>query len=87
MHGAFWSFPSNFSAARSSGIRPRSNYLKVVGDFCRWKDQLVFGCDDSARSEFLNTRGAKGKLAPPGRSHSNLWFADPGDLDDLGGGP
>jgi hypothetical protein len=84
MHGAFWSFPSNFSAARSSGIRPRSNYLKVVGDFCRWKDQLVFGCDDSARSEFLNTRAAKGKLAPPGRSHSNLWFADPDDLDDLG---
>jgi hypothetical protein len=84
MHGAFWRFPREFSIARSAGIVPRSNYLKVVGDFCRWQDRIVLGCDDSARSEFLNTRPAKGRLAPPDVSQSNLWFARPADLDASG---
>lgn len=84
MHGAFWRFPRNFSPRHSDGIEPRSNYLKVVGDFTHWQDRIVLGCDDSAKSEFLNKRKAKGNLAPPGRSQSNLWFARPSDLDQLG---
>ncbi len=74
MHGSFWTFPAGFSAKRSAGIAPRSNYLKVIGDFTRWQDRLVFGCDDTAKSEFLNKRPAKGTLAGPGQSQSNLWF-------------
>ena len=84
MHGAFWRFPRSFSFRHSSGIAPRGNYLKVIGDFCRWGDRLVLGCDDAAKSEFLNVRPAKGNLAPPGKSQSNLWFAAPGELDHLG---
>jgi hypothetical protein len=84
MHGTFWKFPKTFSAGNSAGIEPLSNYLKVIGDFCRWKDSIVFGCDDAARSEFLNKRRAKGEIAGPGRSQSNLWFVDPDQLDDLG---
>ncbi len=84
MHGTFWEFPANFAPGNAKGIRPRSTYLKVVGDFCRWQDKVVFGCDDSARSEFLNKRKAKGNLLPPGRSQSNLWFVDEDDLDDFG---
>ena len=34
MHGTFWKFPSEFRPGNAKGIRPRSNYLKVVGDFC-----------------------------------------------------
>ena len=49
----------------TAGIAPRSTYLKVIGDFCRWNDTLVFGCDDAAKNEFLNTRKAKGKVAGP----------------------
>ena len=74
MHGSFWTFPASFSAKNSAGIAPRSNYLKVIGDFTRWQDRLVFGCDDTAKSEFLNKRPAKGTLAGPGQSQSNLWF-------------
>jgi hypothetical protein len=74
MHGSFWTFPAGFSAKHSAGIAPRSNYLKVIGDFARWQDRLVFGCDDTAKSEFLNKRPAKGTLAGPGQSQSNLWF-------------
>jgi hypothetical protein len=84
MHGTFWKFPKTFSAQNAKGIRPRSNYLKVIGDFTRWHDRIVFGCDDSAANEFLNKRAAKGKLAGPERSHSNLWFVKPEQLDDLG---
>jgi hypothetical protein len=84
MHGTFWRFPVGFSASSSAGIGPRSNYLKVVGDFCRWGERVVLGCDDTARSGFLNERSAKGAIAGPGQSHSNLWFVTPGTLDGLG---
>ena len=84
MHGMFWKFPKTFGTKTSAGIRPRSTYLKVIGDFCRWNDKLVFGCDDTAKSEFLNKRPAKGGLAGPGQSQSNLWFTDPTILDHLG---
>lgn len=83
MHGMFWRFPRGFSLADSSGIAPRSSYLKVVGDFCAWQDRLVFACDDTAHSEFLNKRRAKGEIAAP-QSQSNLWFVEPGQLDRLG---
>jgi hypothetical protein len=84
MHGMFWRFPRTFSAKNSAGIAPRSTYLKVVGDFCRWGDRVVLGCDDTAQREFLNTRKAKGGIASPGQSQSNLWFVTPEQLDELG---
>ncbi len=83
MHGMFWRFPKTFSAANSAGIAPRSSYLKVVGDFCRWRDRIVLGCDDTANKEFLNERNAKGHIAAP-QSQSNLWFLKPAELDRLG---
>ncbi len=84
MHGAFWDFPKTFDSTHSGGITPRSNYLKVIGDFARWNDRIVFGCDDTAKSEFLNKRKLKGDLAAPGQSQSNLWFVAPDQLDRLG---
>ncbi len=84
MHGCFWRFPATFSTENSSGIEPQSTYLKVIGDFCRWNSRLVFGCDDTARSEFLNKSRLKGELAPPGKSQSNLWFVKPSDMDTFG---
>ena len=84
MHGMFWQFPQAFSSQNSAGIRPRSAYLKVIGDFARWRDQLVFGCDDSAQKEFLNKRSVKGDIEGPGQSNSNLWFTSPDLPDQLG---
>lgn len=84
MHGTFWKFPRNFSLQDTSGIRPRSNYLKVIGDFARWGDFVVLGCDDSAKKEFLNTRPSKAKHGAPERSNSNLWFVKPEQLRNLG---
>jgi hypothetical protein len=84
MHGMFWHFPQSFSILNSAGIRPRSAYLKVIGDFTRWQGGLVFGCDDSAQKEFLNKRKAKGNIEGPGQSNSNLWFASVETPDQLG---
>lgn len=84
MHGMFWHFPASFTSIHSAGIRPRSAYLKVIGDFTRWQDGLVFGCDDSAQKEFLNKRKAKGNIEGPGQSNSNLWFTSVQLPDQLG---
>ncbi|GEP95803.1 hypothetical protein [Chitinophaga cymbidii] len=84
MHGMFWRFPGGFNSTHTAGIRPRSAYLKVIGDYARWNDQLVFGCDDSAQKEFLNKRKAKGGIEGPGQSNSNLWFTSMDMPDQLG---
>lgn len=84
MHGLFWKFPGKLTAENTAGIRPRSAYLKVIGDYTRWNDQLVFGCDDAAQKEFLNTRSIKGTLEGPGQSNSNLWFTSIDKPDQLG---
>jgi hypothetical protein len=85
MHGMFWHFPETFSSLNSSGIRPLSAYLKVIGDFTRWNDTiLVFGCDDSAQKEFLNKRKEKGNIEGPGQSNSNLWFTSLQMTENLG---
>ena len=84
MHGMFWKFPQRFGKNNDSGIMPLSAYLKVIGDFTRWNDRLVFGCDDSAQKEFLNKRRIKGDIAGPGQSNSNLWFLNPEQVSELG---
>ncbi|ADB40298.1 hypothetical protein [Spirosoma linguale] len=84
MHGLFWRYPATFSVSNPVGIRPRSAYLKVIGDFTRWNDRLVFGCDDSAQKEFLNKRKEKGGIEGPGQSNSNLWFTPLSLPDQLG---
>ena len=84
MHGLFWRFPQAFTSKNSSGIRARSAYLKVIGDFTRWNNGLVFGCDDAAKSEFLNKRTVKGGIEGPGQSNSNLWFTSLSKPDELG---
>lgn len=84
MHGTFWKFPSAFRPGRAKGIRPRSNYLKVIGDFCEWNGKVVLGCDDSAKNEFMNKRSVKGRIKGPAKSHSNLRFIDESELDRMG---
>lgn len=84
MHGTFWHFPATFSLDNSAGIAPRSNYLKVIGDFARWGDFVVLGCDDSAQKEFLNTRPFKSEHGAPLVSNSNLWFVRPETLSTFG---
>jgi hypothetical protein len=80
----FWHFPVTFSTTNSAGIRPRGAYLKVIADFTEWNGRLVFGCDDSAQSEFLNKRKQKGRIGGPGQSNSNIWFTPYDQPDHVG---
>ncbi|MBS4070803.1 MAG: hypothetical protein KGZ90_05715 [Algoriphagus sp.] len=84
LHGMFWRFPEGFSPQTSAGLRPRSSYLKIIGDFERWGDQLVFGTDDATKSEFLSNRPDKAGIPGAGQSQSNLWFTDLSMPDRLG---
>ncbi len=84
MHGAFWDFPPEFDSKNIEGIRMKSNYLKVVGDFCEWNGKIVLGCDDSAQKEFFNKRPMKAETCSPEKSNSNLVFLDPKALGELG---
>jgi hypothetical protein len=84
MHGTFWRFPKGFSPENPNGIRPISTYLKVIGDFCRWGDKIVFGCDDQARKEFLGKRKLKEGSHRVDKSQSNLWFVKSEDLGSFG---
>ena len=84
MHGTFWRFPRGFSPANPNGIRPISTYLKVIGDFCRWGDRIVLGCDDQTKSEFLGKRSLKKDAPRCKRSQSNLWFVKPEELKSFG---
>jgi hypothetical protein len=78
----FYDFPQGFSASKTGGIRPISTHLKMVVDFCEWRDRLVLAADDA--SLFGNPL--------LGRPQSNLWFTTPDALRELGkpagwGGP
>lgn len=84
MHGMFWKFPKSFSINNTAGIRPRSAYLKVIGDFATWNNKIVFGTDDAAKNEFLNKRNIKGEIGGAGQSNSNLWFVSNREIDNFG---
>ena len=63
MHGMFWKFPKTRSTSKNSiaGIRAAFQLSsKVVGDFCRWGDHVVLGCDDTAKQRVPQQAQAQG---------------------------
>jgi len=86
VHGMFWRLPTLFSTTRAAGLRPRSTYLKMVSDSTKWGDRIVFACNDlsnETQAIRLNPRKIRGNLTPS-ISHANLWFVEPGQIDDFG---
>ena len=85
MHGTFWQFPADV-------LRRELRRHRAALDLSESRRRLLragttgscFGCDDTAKSEFLNKRKVKGELAGAGQSQSNLWFVEPEQLDQLG---
>ena len=82
MHGMFFDFPSSFSTADTSGIRPIGSHLRYIPDFCQWNGQLVLASNETS------IQG--NPLA--GQPQSNLWFGSYEDLHSWGpasgyGGP
>jgi len=74
MHGMFYDFPKTFSASNTTGLKPISNHLRLIPDFCDWAGQLVLATDETTLG--LNDFA--------GRSQSNLWFGEPEELESWG---
>ncbi len=83
-HGSLWSFPRNFSPNNASGIKPLSSVLKLIRDYCRWNDRVVFACNDTAAWPLYSTLRVDNRPFPAGTSQSNLWFVSPEDLERFG---
>src|SRR5690625_3979626 len=85
-HGMWFEFPGDFSNKRHQAPIPIASHLKITGDFARWKEEVVFACDDAA----LNTFGPWKSLVE--QSQSNFWFSGWDELKNCGrpygfGGP
>ncbi len=85
-HGMWFDFPGVFSKDYHPAPKPIASHLKITGDFARWNNQIIFGCDDNALSRFGP------RVALTDQSQSNLWFASWDQLKDNGqpygwGGP
>ena len=74
MHGMMFDFPKSFSAAQTGGLRPLSQHLRYIPDFCAWNGRLVLATDETTILE--------NKMA--GQSQSNLWFGQVADLEKFG---
>ncbi|RYD68754.1 MAG: hypothetical protein EOP83_00035 [Verrucomicrobiaceae bacterium] len=74
MHGLFFDFPKNFSAANFAGLKPISSYYKMPTDYCMFEGRIVMGKADA--SQFNNPLALK--------DQSNLWFGQMSDIENWG---
>ncbi|MCK6471881.1 MAG: hypothetical protein L6R28_09050 [Planctomycetes bacterium] len=83
-HGIFYELAPWAFKNRVWGVKPISNHLWVLGDFCSWRGMLVMGAD--------NASAMRDKNPLCGEPQSGLWFGKTDDLWNFGkpsgwGGP
>ena len=83
-HGMFYELSPWAYGGQVWGIKPISQHLWVLGDFCSWRGMLVLGADNGSPAH-----GANELTAEP---QSGLWFGKTDDLWQFGkpqgwGGP
>lgn len=84
LHGMFYELSPWCYGNRIWGVKPISQHLWVLGDFCTWKGMLVLGSD--------NASPANGENELCAEPQSGLWFGKTDDLWNFGkpqgwGGP
>jgi len=72
MHGLFYDAPRLAYGGRYWGLKPISQHLRMVPDFCTWRGMLVMAGDQGT--------AVTGNDHMMGEPQSNLWF---GKTDDL----
>lgn len=70
LHGIFYELPAQIYDGKILPIRPISNHLRIVPDFCYWRGLFVLGGDQTDRSY--------------GQPQSGLWFGNVDDLWKMG---
>lgn len=84
IHGMFYEAPKLTYGGRYWGLKPISQHLRIVPDFCSWRGMLVLAGDQ--------TTAVTGNAHMVGEPQSNLWFGKSDDLWSFGkpagwGGP
>lgn len=90
VHGIFYELSYHTYGNSIWGIRPISNHLRVIPDFCSWRGMLVLGGNQSTPMQFQTSNLDRNPLA--GQPQAGLWFGKTDDLWDFGkpagwGGP
>lgn len=70
LHGIFYELPAQIYEGKILPIRPISNHLRIVPDFCYWRGLFVLGGDQTDRSW--------------GQPQTGLWFGQIDDLWKMG---
>jgi hypothetical protein len=70
LHGIFYELPIQVYGGVILPIRPISNHLRIVPDFCYWRGMFVMGGDQTDRSL--------------GQPQTGLWFGQVDDLWKMG---
>lgn len=84
LHGMFYELSPFAYQGHVWGVKPISQHLWVLGDFCSWRGMLVMGADNASPG------GAENELCA--EPQSGLWFGKTDDLWQFGkpkgwGGP
>jgi len=83
-HGMFYELSPWAYGNRVWGVKPISQHLWVLGDFCSWRGMLVLGADNASPDH--------GHSATTAEPQSGMWFGKTDDLWQFGkpagwGGP
>ena len=84
LHGMFYELSPWAYDGQVWGVKPISQHLWVLGDFCSWKGMLVMGADNASPAHGQNSLCAE--------PQSGMWFGKTDDLWQFGkpqgwGGP
>ncbi len=81
-HGIFYEISYHTYGNGIWGIRPISNHLRVIPDFCSWKGMLVLRGNQATPMQFSKDRFDRNPLA--GQPQAGLWFGKTDDLWSFG---
>lgn len=77
--GMFYELPPMAYGGELWGIKPITQHLRIIGDYCSWRGMLVIAGDQ--------TTPVWDKNVYVGQPQSNFWFGKTDDLWNFGGKP
>lgn len=79
-HGIFYEVPYHSYPGQLLPIKPISNHLRIIPDFCSWRGMLVLGGNQATPMKF-RTRDRNPRAGQP---QAGLWFGKTDDLWSFG---
>lgn len=79
-HGIFYEIGMHSYGNQLWAIKPISNHLRVIPDFCSWRGMLVFGGNQATPMKF----GPQDRNPLAGQPQAGLWFGKTDDLWNFG---